>query len=60
MFFISFSTGIPDFDSLILVDGIGPGQLRGFREDGTVDVYVGHGRTFRLPGSARWRYARRA
>lgn len=58
MRFISFSTGVPD-DSMILVDGIGLGQLRFFHEDGTVDVYMGAGRTFRLPASARWRYIRK-
>lgn len=58
MFFVPFDTGIPDFDSLIIVKGCGYGQLRDFHENGTVDVYMGAGRTFTLPGSARWRYAR--
>lgn len=55
---LTFNLGIPDFDSVILVDGIGYGQLRRFHENGEVDVYMGHGRTFTLTGSSRWRYAR--
>lgn len=55
---ISFNTGIPDFDSLILVDGIGPCQLRHFYENGDVLLYVGGNRTFRVDGGKRWRYAR--
>lgn len=54
--FESFSMGIPDFHSLILVEGYGYGQLRGFCEDGTVQVYMGFGRTMTIPGEARWRY----
>jgi hypothetical protein len=55
---MNFNTGIPDFDSMIIVDGIGPCTLRHFYEDGDVLVYVGGNRQFRLPGSSRWRYAR--
>ncbi len=52
-----FDTGIPDFDSMILVEGYGYGQLRRFHENGTVDVYMGNGRTFTVPGGTRWRYS---
>lgn len=54
----SFNTGIPDFDSLIVVDGIGPCQLRSFYEDGDVLLYMGGGRMFRVSGALGWRYAR--
>lgn len=56
---MTFNTGIPDFRSVIMVDQVGYGQLRSHHEDGTVDVYMGAGRTFTLPGSARWHYARK-
>jgi hypothetical protein len=55
----TFDCGIPDFDSMIYVEGIGPAQLRHFYEDGEVLLYVGGGRTFRVSGSHRWRYAGR-
>ena len=55
---ITFNTGIPDFDSLIQVEGYGIGQLRTFYENGDVLVYCGKNRNFRLPGETRWRYHR--
>jgi hypothetical protein len=55
---ITFNTGIPDFDSLIVVDGIGLCQLRRFYEDGDVLLYVGGNRMMRVGGSHRWRYSR--
>jgi hypothetical protein len=55
---ISFNTGIPDFDSLIRVEGIGPATLRRFYENGDVLVYVGGNRQFRISGQTRWRYVR--
>lgn len=56
---ISFDTGIPDFHSLIVVEGYGPAQLRSFAEEGTVNIGVGYGRTMTIPGATRWRYAKR-
>ena len=53
---LTFDTGIPDFDSLIVVDGLGVCQLRKFFEDGDVLLYMGNGRMFRVNGKYRWRY----
>jgi hypothetical protein len=53
----TFNLGIPDFDSLIVVDGYGPCQLRHFYENGDVLLYMGSNRMFRIGGSAQWRYA---
>lgn len=54
---ISFNTGIPDFDSLIFVDGYGLAQLRHFYEDGDVLIYIGGNRSMRISGKTQWRYA---
>ena len=54
----TFNLGIPDFDSLIVVDDYGLCQLRHHYEDGDVLLYMGSNRMFRVPGSCSWRYAR--
>lgn len=56
---ISFNMGIPDFESPIVVDGLGLCQLRKFFEDGDVLLYMGSGRMFRVNGRNLWRYAGR-
>jgi hypothetical protein len=53
----SFNMGIPDFESMIIVEGFGLCQLRSFYEDGDVLLYMGGNRMFRVSGSNRWRYA---
>lgn len=53
-----FDLGIPDFDSLIVAEGLGPCQLRAHYENGDVLLYMGSNRMFRVAGSKRWRYAR--
>lgn len=55
---MTFDLGIPDFDSLIVVENYGVCQLRHFYENGDVLLYMGGNRTFRIGGSVRWRYAR--
>lgn len=35
----------------------GYGQVTRSHEDGSVDLYVGHGRTFHLPAETRWEEA---
>lgn len=57
--FKSFNTGIPDFESLIMVEGYGICQLRHFYEDGDVLLYMGQNRHFRISGRNQWRYANR-
>ena len=52
---MDFDTGIPDMDSIIRTP-YGLAQLRRFHENGKVDIYVGHGRTFTVPGSTTWSY----
>lgn len=54
----TFNMGIPDFTSLIMVNGYGLSQLRHFYENGDVLIYVGGNRSFRISGSSQWRYAR--
>lgn len=54
----TFSLGIPDFDSMIVVDGLGLCQFRRFYENGDVLLYMGGNRMFRVGGDARWRYAK--
>jgi len=54
----TFNLGVPDFDSLIIVEGYGPCQLRAFYENGDVLLYMGSGRQFRISGDTQWRYAR--
>ena len=53
-----FNLGIPDFDSVIFVEGYGVCQLRRFYENGDVLIYIGSGRNMRIDGSTNWRYAR--
>lgn len=53
----SFDLGIPDFDSLIMVEGYGLCQLRSHYENGDVLIYAGANRSFRIPGETQWRYA---
>jgi hypothetical protein len=55
----SFSTGLPDMQSLLEIKDTGYGTFRRHNEDGTADVYMGLGRTFRLPGGALWRRVNR-
>lgn len=55
---MNFSTGIPDFQSMIVVEGIGLCQLRHFYEDGDVLLYMGGNRMFRVSGGLHWRYAK--
>lgn len=55
---MNFNTGIPDFKSLIVVEGYGVCQLRHFYEDGDVLLYMGGNRQFRVSGSNRWKYAK--
>jgi hypothetical protein len=55
---IPFNTGIPDFQSAILVEGLGLCQLRHFYENGDVLLYMGGNRMFRVSGSNRWRYGK--
>jgi hypothetical protein len=54
----TFNLGIPDFESMIVVEGYGLCQLRHHYENGDVLLYMGSNRNFRIGGSARWRYAR--
>ena len=54
---ITFDTGIPDFTSLLVVEGLGLCQLRSFYEDGDVLLYMGSNRMFRANGKHKWRYA---
>lgn len=54
---MTFNCGIPDFQSVIIVEGYGPCQLRRFYENGDVLLYMGGNRQFRVRGSNRWRYA---
>lgn len=51
---ITFETGIPDFDRLI-VTPYGLATVRRFYENGSVDIYIGGGRTFNVPASTSWR-----
>lgn len=53
---MTFAAGIPDFERLTLTP-FGIATLCGFHEDGAVDLYVGNGRTFTVPGSTPWRSA---
>jgi len=53
---ITFSTGIPDFTSVITVDGLGLCQLRRFYENGDVLLYMGGNRMFRVAGTYKWHY----
>jgi len=48
----SFNTGIPDFESIISVDGYGLCYLRKFYENGDVLLYMGGNRMFRIGGEA--------
>lgn len=57
---IQFNTGIPDFESLIHVEGYGVCQLRRFYENGDVLLYMGGNRMFRIEGSAKWKYVRKS
>jgi hypothetical protein len=54
---LTFSVGIPSFFTLI-VTSYGVGMVSGFYEDGSVDLYIGHGRTFNVPSETSWREAR--
>lgn len=47
----TFDTGIP---SGMVLTPYGYATVRFFYEDGTVDIYVGGGRVFRVPGSTTW------
>ena len=53
----SFNCGIPDFQSVIIVDGLGRCQLRSFYENGDVLLYMGANRMFRVAGTYKWRYS---
>lgn len=53
---MTFDTGIPCFSRIIWTP-YGFATVRRFHEDGTVDIYVGGGRTFTVPGSTPWREA---
>jgi len=55
---ITFSTGIPDFNSLIFVKNIGYCQLESFKENGFVQLYMGAGIRFDVDSSFQWRYWR--
>jgi hypothetical protein len=52
----TFDRGIP---SGLIVTPYGLAEVKRFHENGTVDIYVGHGRTFTVPGSTQWRPAKR-
>lgn len=54
---MTFNQGIPDFDSVIIVEQIGPCQLKHFYENGDVLIYMGSNRTFKISGAHHWRYA---
>lgn len=54
---ITFSTGVPDMKSPIFVEGYGLATLVRFLENGGVDIYIGNGRTLRVPDDTKWRYA---
>ena len=54
---MTFNAGIPDFDSAIVVDGLGLCQLWHFYENGDVLLYMGSNRMFRVNGKHKWRYA---
>jgi len=56
---MTFNAGIPDFTSVIIVEGYGPCRLRHFYEDGDVLLDMGYRRLFRVSGGNRWRYAGR-
>lgn len=56
---MSFDMGIPDFESLIVVEGLGICQLKHFYEDGDVLLYMGGNRMFRVSGKNKWWYASR-
>jgi hypothetical protein len=54
---ISFSTGLPCRD--LIITNYGLCTFKGHNEDGTVDLYMGAGRTFRVNGAESfWRYAK--
>jgi hypothetical protein len=55
---MTFNAGIPDFKSVIVVEGYGVCQLRHFYENGDVLLYMGGNRMFTVSGSNRWRYAK--
>lgn len=54
--YISFDLCVPAGEMPIIVEGYGIGIFRCHYENGEVDIYVGL-RTFRVPGSTRWKYA---
>jgi hypothetical protein len=54
----TFDHGIPCKDRPI-VTPYGLATVKTFHENGTVDIYVGGGRTFTVPGSTLWREAKR-
>lgn len=55
---ISFNLGVPTCEAPILVEGYGICQFRYHYENGEIDIYAGNMRTFRVPGSTRWKYAK--
>jgi hypothetical protein len=54
MLHLTFDTGIPSFGRLI-VTPFGLATVQRFYENGSVDIYIGGGRTFNVPGSTSWR-----
>lgn len=51
---VTFNAGVPPLHTPIFVSGYGYATVSRFHEE-TVDIYVGHGRTFRIPSSTAWR-----
>jgi hypothetical protein len=53
---MTFNHGIPSFYRLITTPH-GLATVRRFNEDGTINLYVGYGRTLIVSGSTTWREA---
>lgn len=49
---MTFDLGIP---SGLVVTPYGLATVKFHHENGEVDIYVGYGRVFRVPGNTKWR-----
>lgn len=55
---MTFSAGLPDMDSMLLVEGYGYATFVRHHENGTVDIRLSSGRVMTIPGETQWCYTR--
>lgn len=52
----TFNVGVPSQTRLVITR-YGPGTFAGMNQNGSVNLYIGAGRTFTIPGNTSWREA---